>query len=49
LDSAYVLLNSHARIVRDLLTKPGQTVEERRLTGIGRPDHGDERGVASFA
>ena len=36
----HALLNRHARVIADLLTKAGQTIEERRLPGIGWADQG---------
>jgi hypothetical protein len=47
-DAADVLLDGDAGVVGDLLTEAGQTIEEGRLAGVGRPDEGDERRVVSI-
>ena len=43
----HALLNRHARVIADLLTKAGQTIEERRLPGIGWADQGHRSDFAA--
>jgi hypothetical protein len=37
---AYTLFHRYARKVRHFLTQAGESIEERRLTGVRRPDDG---------
>src|SRR5579862_7449777 len=46
---AVVLFHSDARIVRDLLAQPGQAIEERRFSGIRRPDKCDRPNLSRYA
>src|SRR5581483_3227976 len=40
-EKAFFLFDRHARVIRNLLSKAGERVEERRLAAVGRPDERD--------
>src|ERR1700677_339637 len=40
-ERAFLALNSHARIVRNLLSTAGETIEQRGFAAVGRPHERD--------